>query len=122
MNAAPRSALLMIAAFLGLATAGTAAASLQVVVTRDDPARSSTVSRLRLVNLAPGSPPLDLWVNGGLVATNVAFGSSTPFVATSARYPNAYKVVPTGATAPVVGEGQLWGSSPTDQTVTAQGI
>ena len=78
-------------------------------------------ARVRVVHASPDAPAVDVWVNDSIVAfSNAPFKGITAY---SALEPDTYniKVVPTGATDPVVIEADLTLEEMTDYTVVAVG-
>ena len=103
---------------LGLAQAATAATPLNALITVDDPEGNMGGARVRVVHASPDAPAVDVLVNDGVVFSNLPFEGITEFVEVPADTYNV-KVVPTGATEPVVIEADLPLAATTDYTVIA---
>lgn len=73
---------------------------------------------LRVVHASPDAPPVDVWLDGSIAITSLAFGESTDFINLT---PGTYnvQVVPSGATSPVVIEDDLTLERGTATTVAA---
>lgn len=102
----------------GLAAAAHAATPLNAIFSADDPAGNTGNPRVRVVHASPDAPAVDVWVNGAPAFTNLPFEGITAFAALP---PGTYnvKVVPAGATSPVVIEADLPLAASTDYTVIA---
>ena len=78
-------------------------------------------ARVRVVHASPDAPAVDVWVNDAVAFSNAPFKGITPYAALDpASY--AVKVVPTGATEPVVIDATLDLAANTDYTVVAVGL
>jgi hypothetical protein len=77
-------------------------------------------ARVRVVHASPDAPAVDVWVNDGVAFSNAPFKGITNYAALDAGTYNV-KVVPTGATEPVVIEADLDLAAATDYTVVAVG-
>lgn len=76
-------------------------------------------ARVRVVHASPDAPAVDVWVNDSIKAfTNAPFTGVTNYAELDAATYNV-KVVPTGATEPVVIEADLALEADTDYTVVA---
>lgn len=95
-----------------------ASTPLNAVISADDPAGNSGEARVRVVHASPDAPPVDVWVNGGLVFEDIAFEEITDFAAVPGGTYNV-QVVPSGETEPVVIEADLDLADGTDYTVIA---
>ncbi|HPC83797.1 MAG TPA: DUF4397 domain-containing protein [Thermoanaerobaculaceae bacterium] len=107
-------------ASLGAAVLGHAATPLNAILSTDAPSANAGNARVRVVHASPDAPPVDVWVNGAPAFTNVAFEQITTFAAVPAGT-YSVKVVPAGATSPVVIEADLDLAASTDYTVIATG-
>jgi len=103
---------------LGLAAAVEAATPLNAIISVDDPAGNMGGARVRVVHASPDAPAVDILVNDAAVFTNLAFEGITDFAEVPAGTYNV-KVVPAGATTPVVFEADLGLTAATDHTVIA---
>lgn len=112
--------LFAMAAILGAAGPGHAATPLNAILSTDAPSANTGNARVRVVHASPDAPPVDVWVNGSPAFTNVAFETITTFAGVPAGTYNV-KVVPAGATSPVVIEADLTLAASTDYTVIATG-
>jgi hypothetical protein len=76
--------------------------------------------RVRVVHASPDAPAVDVWVNDEIAFSNAPFKGITDYASLA---PGAYnvKVVPTGATEPVVIDADLDLAADTDYTVVAVG-
>lgn len=99
-----------------LATALTLVIALTLVV----PAMAANEARVRVVHASPDAPAVDILVNDGKAFTNAPFKGITAYAALPAGS-YAVKVVPTGATTPVVINATLDLKANTDYTVVAMG-
>ena len=86
---------------LGLVPAVDAATPLNAIISLDDPAANMGGARVRVVHASPDAPAVDILVNDQLVFSDVAFEAITDFAEVPADTYNV-KVVPAGATEPVV--------------------
>jgi hypothetical protein len=78
-------------------------------------------ARVRVVHASPDAPAVDVWVNDSIIAfSNAPFKGITKYAELDAGTYNV-KVVPTGATEPVVIEANLALEADTDYTVVAVG-
>jgi hypothetical protein len=78
-------------------------------------------ARVRVVHASPDAPAVDVWVNDTITAfSNAPFKGITDYVELDAGIYNV-KVVPAGATEPVVIEADLELAADTDYTVVAVG-
>jgi len=77
-------------------------------------------ARVRVVHASPDAPAVDVLVDGGVAFSNAAFKGITDYATLKAQTYNV-KVVPTGATEPVVIEADLPLASGKDYTVVALG-
>ncbi len=77
-------------------------------------------SRVRVVHASPDAPNVDVLVNDGVAFSNIAFEAITDYASLT---PGTYniKVVPTGATEPVVIEADLPLADGVDYTIVAVG-
>jgi len=82
-----------------------------------DPGRA----RVRVVHASPDAPAVDVLVNDGIVLADVPFKAISNYLSLP---PGAYnvKVVPTGATTPVVIDADLTVDAGVDYTVIAKGL
>jgi hypothetical protein len=77
------------------------------------------LARVRVVHASPDAPAVDVWVNDSIIAfSNAPFTGITGYAELEAGSYN-FKVVPTGATEPVVIEADLDLAAGTDYTVVA---
>ena len=95
-----------------------AATPLNALVTVDGPEGNTGDPRVRVIHASPDAPAVDVLVNDGVAFSNLPFEGSTDFASLSAGTYNV-KVVPTGATSPVVIEADLTLESGVDYTVVA---
>ena len=78
-------------------------------------------ARVRVVHASPDAPAVDVWVNDSIIAfSNAPFKGITKYAELEPATYNV-KVVPTGATEPVVIEADLGLEADTDYTVVAVG-
>jgi len=77
-------------------------------------------ARVRVVHASPDAPAVDVWVNDGIAFSNAPFKGITDYAALDTGTYNV-KVVPTGATEPVVIEADL-ALEAKDYTVVALGL
>jgi len=77
-------------------------------------------ARVRVVHASPDAPAVDVWVNDGIAFSNAPFKGITDYAALDTGTYNV-KVVPTGATEPVVIEADL-DLEAKDYTVVAVGL
>jgi hypothetical protein len=77
-------------------------------------------ARVRVVHASPDAPAVDVWVNDGVAFSNAPFKGITDYAALDLGTYNI-KVVPTGATEPVVIEADLTLEA-NDYTVVAVGL
>ncbi len=80
----------------------------------------STPARVRVVHASPDAPAVDILVNGAVALSNVPFTAVSDYLSVPAGTYNV-KVVPTGATTPVVIDADLTVEGGTDYTVAAVG-
>jgi hypothetical protein len=78
------------------------------------------ISRVRVVHASPDAPAVDIWVNDGIAFSNAPFTGITDYATLDSGTYNV-KVVPTGATEPVVIEADLELAG-ADYTVVALGL
>ncbi len=102
----------------GLAQLAGAATPLNAVITVDDPAGQTGEPRVRVVHASPDAPAVDILVDDSPAFTSVPFEGTTDFASLAAGTYNV-KVVPAGATSPVVIEADLELMANTDYTVIA---
>ncbi len=102
----------------GLAQLAGAATPLNAIFSVDDPEGNSGDARVRVVHASPDAPAVDVLVDDSAVFTNAPFEGITDFVSVPAGTYNV-KVVPAGATSPVVIEDDLELMGGTDYTVIA---
>jgi hypothetical protein len=76
--------------------------------------------RVRVVHASPDAPAVDVWVEGSIAFSNAPFKGITDYASLSPGTFNV-KVVPTGATDPVVIDANLTLEANTDYTVVAVG-
>jgi hypothetical protein len=91
---------------LGLTAAVEAATPLNAITSADDPAGNMGGARVRVVHASPDAPAVDILVNDGAAFENLSFEGISDFVEVPAGTYNV-KVVPAGATTPVVFEADL---------------
>jgi hypothetical protein len=77
------------------------------------------ISRVRVVHASPDAPAVDIWVNDGIAFSNAPFTGITDYASLDSGTYNV-KVVPSGATEPVVIEADLELAG-ADYTVVALG-
>lgn len=82
-----------------------------------DPSRA----RVRVVHASPDAPAVDVWVNDALTLENVPFQAVSDYLTVPGGTYNV-KVVPTGATEPVVINADLTVDAGVDYTVIARGL
>ena len=75
-------------------------------------------ARVRVVHASPDAPAVDVWVNDSVAFSNAPFKGITDYAGLEPATYNV-KVVPTGATEPVVIEADLGLDAGTDYTVVA---
>jgi hypothetical protein len=78
------------------------------------------MARVRVVHASPDAPAVDVWVNDNVAFSNAPFKGITPYASLETGTYNV-KVVPTGATEPVVIEADLALEGAKDYTVVAVG-
>ncbi|MFZ5918919.1 MAG: DUF4397 domain-containing protein [Chloroflexota bacterium] len=76
--------------------------------------------RVRVVHASPDAPAVDVWVEGSIAFSNAPFKGITDYASLAPGTFNV-KVVPTGATEPVVIDADLTLAANTDYTVVAVG-
>lgn len=108
-----------VAALLALPVA--AQTPLNAIISIDDPEGNSGDARVRVVHASPDAPAVDVLVNDAAAFTNAPFEGITPFADLPAGTYNI-KVVPAGATEPVVFEADLGFDGGIDYTVIATGL
>jgi len=108
----------VLGAVLALATSASALTPLNAIISVDDPAGNAGDARVRVVHASPDAPAVDVLVNDGVVFGGLPFEGITDFAAVPAGTYNV-KVVPAGATSPVVIEADLTLEAMTDYTVIA---
>lgn len=106
---------------IGIVPAANASTPLTAVFTADDPAGNMGGARVRVVHASPDAPAVDILVNDAAVFQNLPYEGITSFVEVPAGTYNV-KVVPAGATTPVVFEADLGLAAATDYTVVATGL
>jgi hypothetical protein len=74
--------------------------------------------RVRVVHASHDAPAVDVWADGAIAFSNAPFKGITPYAELAAGMHN-FKVVPTGATEPVVIEADLDLQAGTDYTIVA---
>lgn len=79
------------------------------------------MARVRVAHASPDAPAVDILVNGPVAFSNAPFGAVSDYAALPVGTHNA-KVVPTGATTPVVIEADLTLEVDKDFTVAAVGL
>ena len=104
-----------------LAATGQAATPLQAIFSADNPAGNLGSARVRVVHGSPDAPAVDVLVQNAPAFTNVGFADITGFASVPTGTYNV-KVVPAGATSPVVIEANLTLAAGTDYTVIATGL
>jgi len=109
---------------LGAASAASAATPLNALLTVDNAtANPGDVARVRVIHNSPDAPPVDVWVNGAVAFSNLAFGEITAQAALPA---GAYdiQVEPAGAGGAgpfVIDVADLPLAAGTDYTIIASG-
>jgi hypothetical protein len=104
--------------FLGLTTVN-AATPLNAVILADDPEGNMGGARVKVLHASPDAPAVDVWVNGSVVFSNLAFEESSDFAEVPA---GTYTVAvsPAGMTEPIViGPVDLELAAETDYLVVA---
>jgi len=101
-----------------MVAAANAYTPLNAIFSADDPTGSQGGARVRVVHASPDAPAVDVWVDGSIVFSNMAFEEITDFVEVPAGTYNV-QVVPAGATEPVVIAGDFDLAAATDYTVIA---
>ena len=104
-----------------LGTAVQAAVPLQAIFSLDNPAGNLGTARVRVLHASPDAPAVDILVENSAAFTNLGFPDITDFASLPAGTYNV-KVVPAGATSPVVIEANLTLAAGTDYTVIATGL
>jgi hypothetical protein len=102
----------------GLAAPAAASTPLNVIISADDPAGNMGGARVRVVHASPDAPAVDILVDDQVVFSNAPFEGITAFAEVPAGTYNV-KVVPAGATTPVVIEDNLTLAAAMDYTVIA---
>ncbi|MCB0215299.1 MAG: DUF4397 domain-containing protein [Chloroflexi bacterium] len=82
---------------------------------------SSELARLRVAHASPDAPAVDILVDDALAFANIDFEDLTDYAILPSGT-HTIKVVPTGATEPVVIEAELTLAAETDYTVAAAGL
>jgi len=103
---------------LALALPAGAATPLNAVILDDDPTGNTGDARVKVLHASPDAPAVDILVNDGVAFASLAFEEATDFAALPAGTYNV-KVVPAGATTPVVIEADLDLAADTDYLVVA---
>lgn len=103
---------------LGLSLMG--ASALALAVGSAQGVGTGVNARVRVIHASPDAPAVDVWVNGAPAFTNLAYKGITSYAMLRAGTYNV-KVVPAGATSPVVIQANLTLSGNTDYTVMAIG-
>ncbi|MEE4270565.1 MAG: DUF4397 domain-containing protein [Thermoanaerobaculales bacterium] len=104
--------------FLGLTNIN-AATPLNAVILADDPEGNMGGARVKVLHASPDAPAVDVWVNGSVVFSNLAFEESSEFAEVPA---GTYTVAvsPTGMSEPIViGPVDLELAAETDYLVVA---
>jgi hypothetical protein len=96
-----------------------AALSIVLAIGLAVPAFAQSGARVRVVHASPDAPAVDVWVNDGIAFSNAPFKGITDYAPLDTGTYNV-KVVPTGATEPVVIEADL-ALEAEDYTVVALG-
>ncbi|MDG6224179.1 MAG: DUF4397 domain-containing protein [Candidatus Thermoplasmatota archaeon] len=81
-------------------------------------------ARVRAVHLSPDAPAVDIWVNGNLAVSNLAFGEYTPYLTVPFNKGGSsynIQVVPTGQTSPIVINADVVLKPVRDYTIVAVG-
>jgi hypothetical protein len=112
---------LALGTLLVVALPATAQTPLNAIISLDDPAGNTGDARVRVVHAVPDAPNVDVLVNDGVAFADAPFEGITPFAGLPAGTYNI-KVVPAGATEPVVFEADLAFEADTDYTVIATGF
>jgi hypothetical protein len=99
-------------------TLGTLALMLGLVTTT---LADGHMARVRAVHASPDAPAVDVWVNDNVAFSNAPFKGITPYASLDTGTYN-FKVVPTGATEPVVIEADLPLEGAKDYTIVAVGM
>jgi len=94
--------------------------ALTFVLTLSAPAFAQSGARVRVVHASPDAPAVDVWINDGLAIENAPFKGITDYAPLAAGAYNI-KVVPNGATEPVVIEADLTLEAK-DYTIVAVGL
>jgi hypothetical protein len=76
---------------------------------------------VRVAHASPDAPNVDIWVNGAVAISDLAFGEVTPYVLLPAGDYN-FQVTPTGATTPVVIDVDVTLDKNTAYTVAAANV
>ena len=113
-----RNIMVMVAIIVFAAAGAEAAEPVNAVLTLDNESANSGNARVRVGHLSPDAPAVDIWVNDAKAIENLAFEAFTGYVELPAATYNI-KVVPSGATEPVVIEADLSLAASTDYTVIA---
>jgi hypothetical protein len=113
----------MLVFFVGVALLGfanvDAATPLNAVILDDDPAGNMGGARVKVLHASPDAPAVDVWVNGSVVFSNLAFEEASEFAEVPA---GTYTVAvsPTGESEPIViGPVDLELAAATDYLVVA---
>ena len=114
-------AVLVTAVLVGSAALADTATPLNAIVSVDNTTVNMGTARVRVVHASPDAPAVDVLVNDGVVFAGVPFEGITGFAAVPEGTYNV-KVVPAGATGPVVIEANLPLSNGIDYTVIATDV
>lgn len=82
------------------------------------PAFAQSGPRVRVIHASPDAPAVDVWADGQVAFSNAPFKGITPY-ATLTQGMHNFKVVPAGATEPVVIEANLDLQNNTDYSIIA---
>jgi hypothetical protein len=103
------------------ATVDTPASAVAVAPAGQSPLVVQGDVRLRVAHLSTDAPPVDVWVNGSVVLSNVPFGAISDYLALDAgEY--RIQVTPAGAQAPIVIDATVPLASGNVYTVAAVGF
>jgi hypothetical protein len=92
-----------------------------LVLVDDNSALGPAMARVNFVHLSPDAPNVDIWIDGAVEISDLAFKEFTPYLEVPAGTYNA-KVTPTGLAAPVVIDVDVTLEAGTVYTAFAEGM
>jgi hypothetical protein len=116
-----KSFALILGVLVAAAVPAAAQTPLNAIISVDDPGGNTGDARVRVVHASPDAPNVDILVNDGVAFADAPFEGITPFAGLPAGTYNI-KVVPAGATEPVVFGADLAFEGGVDYTVVATGL